>query len=85
MPLHYLNSEDTTYCARLFDLSPGQIETINGNFGRPFLLYGPDATIDYSPREALNLLAWLQKLRPDLERAAQLLEKEGHHEQPIGS
>ena len=84
--LRYLNEHETTWAARLMELDTARIKTIDGNFGRPVVLYGPEATIDYTPQEALALLNWLQEIRPRLEEAARH-EQEGkaHYERSASS
>jgi len=54
--LHYLNKEQT-HIARLFSVYDG---SINSNFGRPVAIYGDAKCEDFTPQEALALLAKLQ-------------------------
>jgi hypothetical protein len=67
--LHYLNQEQT-HIARLFSVYDG---SINSNFGRPVCVYGDVKCEDFTPQEALALLARLQSESVNIaEEAAKL-------------
>jgi len=54
--LHYLNQEQT-HIARLFSKYDG---SINSNFSHPVCVYGDARCEEFTPQEALALLARLQ-------------------------
>ena len=54
MSLHILNKQHT--CVARIHSAEGGVQSINGNFGRPFSLYGEGQCISLTAQETLNLV-----------------------------